>query len=194
MFDICLYRFCATRPTPNWCCAGRFAKRVQSGAAPSACCRSRVRRVYHTQEFDPGGIYSHPYPPTGHASAAGRARFFQVFPSRSPPEVFSKIFWPHLGAKMAPKIANLAEIVHLVPLLAASWAQYRPTWSPRCPNKPQDARIAKNLQKPKENQSFYSPSHVPKCLQNVPPTPPQIVQVTPKMAPKPPKLTPRWPS
>ena len=183
MFDICLYRFCATRPTPNWCCAGRFAKRVQSGAAPSACCRSRVRRVYHTQEFDPGGIYSHPYPPTGHASAAGQPRLFPVFPSTAASEVFLKIFWPHLGAKMAPKIANLAEIVHLVPLLAASWAQYRPTWSPRCPNKPlQDARIAKNLEKPKENQGFYCPSHVPKHLPNLPPRPPKSS-----------KLRPRWP-
>ena len=183
MFDICLHRFCATRPTPNWCCAGRFAKRVQSGAAPSACCRSRVRRVYHTQEFDPGGIYSHPYPPTGHASAAGRARSVEVFPFPSTPEVFLKKFWTHLGAKMAPKIANLAEIIHLAPILATSWAQHRPTWSPRCSNKSfQDARITKNLEKPRENQSFYSPSHVPKHFPNPPPTPPKSS-----------KLRPRWP-
>ena len=58
--------------------------------------------------------------------------------------IFFYYFGIHLGAKLAPEIANLAEIIHLVPLSPASWTQYRPTWSPRCPNKPfQDTRIAK---------------------------------------------------
>ena len=100
----------------------------------------------------------------------------------------------HLGRKMAPEIANLAEIVHLVPLLATSWAQHRPTWSARCLNKSlQDARIAKNIKKLGQLRFLLSQpcaKTLPKCS----PNPPKIVQVTSKMAPKPPKLRPRWPS
>ena len=74
-------------------------------------------------------------------------------PVRGDSGSFFENFRNHFSAKMAPKIANLAEIIHLVPILATSWAQHRPTWSLRCPDKlPQDARIAKNLEKkPKEN-------------------------------------------
>ena len=151
----------------------------------------RVRRVYLTLEPNTGGIYSHPYPPTGHASAAGHARLFQGFPFTATPDFFLKIIGPILAPRWPPRSPTWPKSSILCP----SWAQYRPTWSPRCPDKPlQDARIAKNLEKTYGKSKFLLSQPCAKTPPKSSLTPPKIVQVTSKMAPKLPELRPSWPS
>ena len=66
------WRFFRTRPDIKLCCAGRLAKRAQSGAArPSAASPCKMN-LSNTKFL--GWEFSPPLPSPGHASAAGRPR------------------------------------------------------------------------------------------------------------------------
>ena len=82
----------------------------------------RVRRVYLTLEPNLGGIYSHPYPPGGHASTVGRLKSFKGIRAQRLPRRILKNFEPILVPRWPPRSPTCRKSSILDP----SWAHLGP--------------------------------------------------------------------
>ena len=179
------------------CYAGCFAKRAQSGVARQVLLR-RVKITMSNSKVQSGWGFPHPYPPPGHASAAGRRQTLSPQPRPGASGRDWKKSWTQLGAKTAPRSLPEAIFFDLGPILGdfcrswthlgANFAQHRTGKAPRCPNHPKLA--PPDQQKPYKNYGFCKvfgcTPHLPKWSKMLPksaPGPPETGQVEAKIPP-----------
>ena len=129
-------------------------------------------------KVQPGWGFPHPYPPRGHASAAGRPQIDPVDPRFPIPLASGRVLKKNIGPNLAPRRPQDRRLKRFFPILDPSWpkivdlgpilaptsyniVQARRQDAPTIPN--YDSQTIKNLQKPMVFfKVFGCTTHLPK--------------------------------